>query len=71
MKFLVINRSPYSIQLVIPTNVPGRTFYSYVLPSSNAIDILPWAGSMNACRQIPSLKKLQAETRIELVEIND
>jgi hypothetical protein len=65
-RFLVINRSPYTIDLLVPH--PTRSSTSILLQPSNAIDIAPWAGGVENCRRIAQLHDLKYKGWIEIME---
>lgn len=66
-KFYVINRSPFQLSIDVPA--PHReTSFSLMLAPSNSIDILPFAGSIEACRRIPMVMNLKYRGWVEIIE---
>lgn len=67
MRYIVINRSPYVIDLIIPA--PHRdTSISLMVEPSNSVDILPFSGSIQECRRIAQLHNLQCRGWVEIQE---
>jgi hypothetical protein len=57
--YVLFNKSIYDISLDLYSPVLNAA-HSVVLPRGGSIDILPFMGSVAACKQIPALKKYAA-----------
>jgi hypothetical protein len=64
-KYLLISRCPDSLQIEIPTRYEK---ISFILAKSQGKDILPYVGSIEACRQIAQLHFYRSMGYIEIVE---
>ena len=67
MKYLVYNISESDISLVVE-NHKLKTAHSVLIPRSMVIDLLPYAGSADACRLIPGLHDQITQNRVLIVE---
>lgn len=66
---MVVNRSTSNVQLLIPAPVgSNRSAVALTVGPSNAINILPYAGSISACRSIGQLSYYEAKGIIEIIE---
>lgn len=64
-RFIVHNKSTAQIQLLVPTITNSAAF---LIPPSGAINILPWVGSIGACRCIGQIRDLRSRGLVEVVE---
>lgn len=67
-QYLVINRTTYDIQLIVPPPPSGRNGGTAVtLPPSGAVDILPYAGSIDNCKLIAHIHDLEVRGMVSVV----
>ena len=57
-KYLVCNQSNYALQVTIPSSNKDRNSAQITIPPGGALDILPWAGSIDACKRIAFIRDL-------------
>ncbi len=71
-KFIVTNKSSYNVELIIPApHGSYRNGACFVLTASNSFDLLPWAGSVAACKAIAQLKDLEARNIINIEVLDE
>jgi hypothetical protein len=69
MKYVLNNRSNYMIQVNVPAPVGSRrSSASLTLLPSGSLDILPYAGSIQACRNIAFIYDLKCRNLISITE---
>jgi hypothetical protein len=69
MRYIVSNRSNNAIQIIVPA--PPNTRRSsacLILPPSGSLNILPYAGSIQACRNIAFIYDLQCRNLVSVTE---
>jgi hypothetical protein len=64
-RFIVHNKSTSQIQLLVPTSHNSAAF---LVPPSGSINILPWVGSMEACRHIGQIRILKSRGLVDVIE---
>jgi hypothetical protein len=69
MKYVISNRTTNMIQVVVPAPVGSlRGSACLTLLPSGSLDILPYAGSIAACRRIAYLHGLECRNLISIHE---
>jgi len=64
--YIIINRSKCDLHIVIPS--PGRNDMHITLLEGRSINILPFAGTKEACRRISQIRDYSERLLLEIIE---
>jgi len=68
-KFIIINRTTSILQVMVPPpDGSGRNYTCISIDSSMAFDVMPLAGSRDACMRIPRLLDWKHRNIIDILE---
>ena len=69
MKYIISNHSNNIIQIIVPAPIGSRRSSACLtLLPSGSLDILPYAGSIQACRNIAFIYDLKCRNLISIIE---
>lgn len=69
MKYILHNKSSGNIQIIVPApHGSHRSSACFTIPKSGSLDILPFAGSIQACRRIAFIRDLECRNLLDVTE---